>query len=127
MKIWVPLLVLLAGCGADPGVPGSDGGVGDGGDPCRAPAGCTSVLTGSTCRYSCLGLNPVPRVCLPLLDGGVAEVDGNGFPLTVIRSSGVPYAADLLTDRENCGRCGVRCAPGETCRRTSDVPTCGRP
>jgi hypothetical protein len=73
--------------------------------------GCRQRCCESVC--SCAGDSCVGGVCTCAPAGGLCD----GGAASYCCADG---CVDLGTDLENCGGCGVRCAPGEECRPTGE-------
>lgn len=112
------LALAAFGCGAGLDSTGDAGA--DANAVCRPPQGCEARVVSSGCRYICgVGDSGQSRhACVPLADGGVANQGDftGGVPLE-LAAEGRVYTADISTDSQNCGDCGIRCAPRERCQR----------
>jgi hypothetical protein len=77
---------------------------------CNAVCPGGEVCSAGTCGVSCgAGLTQ----CAPAGTSGDAGADG-----------GVSLCIDMLTDRQNCGGCGLACASGQVCSEGTCAATC---
>ncbi|MDB4946198.1 MAG: Tryptophan synthase alpha chain [Labilithrix sp.] len=126
------------------GDPQNCGGCGNDCGPRRACAGgkCTALcnVDEKKCAETCVDPLTDPRncggcdvVCAPgsLCSVGVCRPDCGALHLCPEAGEGGPgvdagasYCADLTSDRNNCGACGVKCAANQVCSGNACKPLC---